>query len=88
MFARGPSHLYADDRVIVTEHLEEWQGTLEDGEELFKKRGLKMHLDKTEVMWLGKYIWLQWKVYNVNNDEMNQSIHCCRSLIMNNCCTS
>ena len=47
--------MYADDLVIVAEHREEWQGTLEEWNEMFKKHGLKMNLDKTEVMWVGKH---------------------------------
>ena len=47
--------MYADDLVIVAEHLEEWQGTLEEWNDMFRKHGLKMNLDKTEVMWVGKH---------------------------------
>ena len=46
--------MYADDIVIVAEHREELQGALEVWNEMFKKHGLKMNLDKTEVMWVGK----------------------------------
>ena len=46
--------MYADDRVIVAEHREELQGALEEWNDMFKKHGLKMNLDKTEVMWVGK----------------------------------
>ena len=46
--------MYADDLVIVAEHWEELQGALEEWNELFKKHGLKMNLDKTEAMWVGK----------------------------------
>ena len=46
--------MYADDLVIVAEHREELQGALHEWNELFKKHGLKMNLDKTEVMWVGK----------------------------------
>ena len=46
--------MYADDLVIVAEHREELQGSLEEWNEMFKKHGLKMNLDKTEVMWVGK----------------------------------
>ena len=47
--------IYADDLVIVAEHREELQGALEEWNEMFKKHGLKMNLDKTEVMWVGKH---------------------------------
>ena len=47
--------MYADDLVIVAEHWEELQGALEEWNEMFKKHGLKMNLDKTEVMWVGKH---------------------------------
>ena len=49
--------MYADDLVIVAEHREELQGALEEWNDMFKKQkshGLKMNLDKTEVMWVGK----------------------------------
>ena len=46
--------MYADDLVIVAEHREELQGALEEWNDMFKKHGLKMNLDKTEVMWVGK----------------------------------
>ena len=45
----------ADDLVIVAEHRDELQGALEGWTEMFKKHGLKMNLDKTEVMWVGKH---------------------------------
>ena len=47
--------MYADDLVIVAEHREELQGALEEWYDMFKKHGLKMNLDKTEVMWVGKH---------------------------------
>ena len=40
--------------MIVAEHREELQGTLEEWNEMCKKHGLKMNLDKAEVMWVGK----------------------------------
>ena len=40
--------------MIVAEHREELQGALEEWNDMFKKHGLKMNLDKTEVMWVGK----------------------------------
>ena len=46
--------MYADDIVIVAEHREELQGALEEWNDMFKKHGLNMNLDKTEVMWVGK----------------------------------
>ena len=46
--------MYADDIVIAAEHRIEWQGALEEWNEMFKKHGLNMNLDKTEVMWVGK----------------------------------
>ena len=46
--------MYADDLVIVAEHREEWQGALEEWNDMFEKHGLNMNLDKTEVMWVGK----------------------------------
>ena len=46
--------MYAHDFLIVAEHREELQGALEEWNDMFKKHGLKMNLDKTEVMWVGK----------------------------------
>ncbi len=46
--------MYEDDLVIVAEHREELRGALEEWNEMFKKHGLKMNIDKTEVMWIGK----------------------------------
>ena len=46
--------MYADDIVIVAEHREEWQGALGECSDMFKKHGLKMNLDNTAVMWVGK----------------------------------
>ena len=46
--------MYADDLVIVVEHRKELKGALEEWNEMFKKHGLKMNLDKTDVMWVGK----------------------------------
>ena len=43
--------MYADDLVIVAEHREELQGALDEWNEMFKKHGLKMNLDKAEVGW-------------------------------------
>ena len=43
--------MYADDLVIVAEHREELQGALEEWNDMY---GLKMNLDKTEVMRVGK----------------------------------
>ena len=48
--------MYADDLVIVAEHREELQGALEEWSEMFKKLGLKINLDKTEVMGAGKQL--------------------------------
>ena len=47
--------MYADDLVIVAEHREELQDALEEWNDMFKKHGLKMNLEKTEVMWVGKH---------------------------------
>ena len=46
--------MYADDLVIVAENREELQGALEEWNDMYKKHGLKMNLDKTEVMRVGK----------------------------------
>ena len=44
----------ADDLVIVAEHQEELQGALEEWNEMRKKHGIKMNVDKTEVRWVGE----------------------------------
>ena len=46
--------MHGDDLVIVTEHREELQVALEEWNEMFKRHGLNMNLDKTEVMLVGK----------------------------------
>ena len=46
--------MYADDLAIAAEHRGEWQCALEERNDMFKKHGLKMNVDKTEVMWVGK----------------------------------
>ena len=46
--------MYADDLVIIAEHREELQGALDEWNDMFKKHGLKMNVDKTEVVWVGK----------------------------------
>ena len=45
--------MYEDDLVIVAEHWEELQGAPEEWNEMFKKHGLKMNLDKTETCDVG-----------------------------------
>ena len=64
--------MYADDLVIIADHREELQGTLEEWNDMFKKHGLvKMNLDKTEVMWVGK----QREELNIRLEEtLNKSI--------------
>ena len=63
--------MYADDLVIIAEHREEWQGTLEEWNDMYKKHGLKMNLDKTEVKWVGK----QREELNIRLEEtLNKSI--------------
>ena len=42
--------------MIVAEHREELQGAPEEWKELFRKHGLWMYLDKTEVMCVGKQV--------------------------------
>ena len=63
--------MYADDLVIIAEHREELQGTLEEWNDMFKKHGLNMNLDKTEAMWVGK----QREELNIRLEEiLNKSI--------------
>ena len=51
---RSEEDYNADDLVIVAEHREELQVAPEEWNDMFKKHDLKMNLDKTEVMWVGK----------------------------------
>ena len=44
--------VHADDLVIVAENWEELQDGLDEWNDMFKKRGLKINHDKTEVMWV------------------------------------
>ena len=45
--------MYADDLAIIAESKQEIQEVLEEWKEVFKKHGLRMKLEKTEVMWVG-----------------------------------
>ena len=44
--------MYADDLAIMAESKQELQEVLEEWKGVFKKRGLRMSLEKTEVMWV------------------------------------
>ena len=45
--------MYADDLAIIVESKQELQEVLEERKGVFKKHGLRMSLEKTEVMWVG-----------------------------------
>ena len=45
--------MYADDMPIIAESKQELQEMLEEWKGLYKKRGLRMSLEKTKVMWVG-----------------------------------
>ncbi|KAI0231116.1 mRNA-capping enzyme [Lamellibrachia satsuma] len=45
--------MYADDLAIIAESKQDLQEVLEEWKGVFKKHGLKMSLEKTEVMWVG-----------------------------------
>ena len=46
--------LYADDLAVVTDNIEALQKTLQEWSNIFRKHGLRMNLEKTKVMWIGK----------------------------------
>ena len=46
--------LYADDLAVVADKKEDLQKTLQEWNNSFRKHGLRMNLEKTEVMWIGK----------------------------------
>ena len=46
--------MYADDLPIIAESKQELQEMLEEWKGLYKKRGLRMSLEKTEVMWVAQ----------------------------------
>ena len=48
--------LYADDPVIVAEDKEELNESLEEWKEAFKHHGLRVNLEKTEVLSIGAHI--------------------------------
>ena len=45
--------MYADDLAIIAESKQNLQEVLEERKEVFKKHGLRMSLEKTDVMWDG-----------------------------------
>ena len=44
--------LYADDLAVVADDKEDLQKTLQEWSNTFRKHGLRMNLEKTEVMWI------------------------------------
>ena len=46
--------VYADDFVIIAESKQELQEVVEEWKRVFKKHGLILSLEKTEVMWVGQ----------------------------------
>ena len=46
--------LDADDLAVVADNKEDLQKTLQEWSNTFRKQGLRMNLEKTEVMWIGK----------------------------------
>ena len=46
--------LYADDLAMVADKKEDLQKTLEEWNNTFRKHGLRLNLEKTEVMWIGE----------------------------------
>ena len=46
--------LYADDLAVVADNKEDPQKALQEWNNTFSKHGLRMNLEKTEVMWIGE----------------------------------
>ena len=46
--------LYADDLAVVTDNKKDLQKILQEWNNTFRKHGLRMNLEKTEVMWIGE----------------------------------
>ena len=46
--------LCADDLAVVVDNKEDLQKTLQEWSNTFRKHGLRMNLEKTEVMWIGE----------------------------------
>ena len=46
--------LYADDLAVVADNKKDLQKTLQEWSNTFRKHGLQMNLEKTEVMWIGE----------------------------------
>ena len=47
--------MYADDLAIIAESKQDLQEVLEEWKGVFKKHGLRMSLEKTEVVWVGHH---------------------------------
>ena len=58
--------MYADDLAIIAESKQDLQEVLEKWKGVFEKHGLRMSLEKTEVMWVGH----QRKELNIRLDGM------------------
>ena len=58
--------MYADDLAIIAESKQELQEVLEEWKGVFKKHGLRMSLEKTEMMWVGH----QREELNIRLDDM------------------
>ena len=44
--------MYANDLTMIADNKQELQEVLEEWKRVFKKPGLRMSLEKTEVMWV------------------------------------
>ena len=45
--------MYADDLAIIAKSKQELQEVLEEWKGVFEKQGLRMNVEKTEIMWVG-----------------------------------
>ena len=46
--------VYADDLAVVANNKDDQQKTLQEWSNIFRKHGLRMNLEMTEVMWIGE----------------------------------
>ena len=62
--------MYANDLTMIADNKQELQEVLEEWKGVFKKPGLRMSREKTEVMW----VWHQWEdlIISFDDKEINQ----------------
>ena len=70
--------IYADDLAVVANSEADLQEQLVEWKEIFSKHGLRVSLEKTEVLWVGQ----QKENLDIRLDgkKLNQTRHLCKSL--------